>query len=193
MKNTAATLDAGSLRERLAGPNPPRLLDVRTPGEFAGSRIPGSLNIPLDTLRRHCDELRGESGEIVIICRSGGRAVQAEKTLAAAGITRTLVLTGGILAWEAEGGAVERSERQRWDLERQVRLVAGSTVLLGVLGSVLVPGLKWVSAFIGAGLVFAALTNTCGMGLLLSKLPYNRAPRRDAGRAACPADGGRAA
>ncbi len=78
-----------------------------------------------------------------------------------------------MLAWQATNAPVVQG-RPRWDLERQVRLVAGSIVLAAVVGSVFVPGLKWVAAFIGAGLTFAALTNTCAMGMLLGKLPYNR-------------------
>ncbi|GAA0947252.1 rhodanese-like domain-containing protein [Actinocorallia libanotica] len=188
MKNTTAKLDVRSLRERLEGAEPPRLLDVRTPGEFANSHIPGSFNVPLDTLREHCDELRRGTGETVLVCRSGARAAQAEKILAEAGLVRTRVLAGGILAWEAADAPVERAERQRWDLERQVRLVAGSIVLAGVLGSVAVPGLKWVSAFVGAGLVFASLTNTCAMGMLLAKLPYNRVPLRALDQTSCPVE-----
>ncbi|WP_106400056.1 rhodanese-like domain-containing protein [Actinocorallia populi] len=177
-------LQVKELRERLAGPNPPRLLDVRTPGEFATAHIPGSRNVPLDTLREHCEELRRGPGETVFVCRSGARAAQAAKILAAAGPARGAVLAGGILAWEVAGAPVDRGERQRWDLERQVRLAAGSIVLAGVLGSAAIPGLKWVSAFVGAGLVFAALTNTCAMGMLLAKLPYNRVPDRTS----CPAE-----
>ncbi len=192
MKNTTAKLDVRSLRERLEEPNPPRLLDVRTPGEFAGTHIPGSYNVPLDTLREHCAELRRDTGETVLVCRSGARAEQAEKILAEAGLTHTRVLAGGILAWEAAGAPVERAERRRWDLERQVRFAAGALVLAGVLGSVAVPGLEWVSAFVGAGLVFAALTNTCAMGMLLAKLPYNRVPLPALDRASCPAEGKRA-
>jgi hypothetical protein len=69
---------------------------------------------------------------------------------------------------------------QRWDLERQVRLVAGSIVALSVLASIFVPGFKWVALFIGSGLVFAAVSNTCMMGMLLAKLPYNRGATCDA-------------
>ncbi len=78
-----------------------------------------------------------------------------------------------MLAWQA-AGAPTNLGRPRWDLERQVRLVAGSIVLASILASVLVPGLKWVAGLIGAGLTVAALTNTCAMGMLLAKLPYNR-------------------
>ena len=89
------------------------------------------------------------------------------------------ILDGGITAWEAKGFAVNRGT-QRWDLERQVRLVAGSIVLSSILGSIAAPNLKWVAGAIGGGLTFAALSNTCAMGMLLAKLPYNRGAACDA-------------
>ncbi len=89
------------------------------------------------------------------------------------------ILDGGIVAWESAGFAVNRGT-QRWDLERQVRLVAGSIVLTSILGSLAAPKLKWVAAAVGGGLTFAALSNTCAMGMLLSKLPYNRGATCDA-------------
>jgi hypothetical protein len=89
------------------------------------------------------------------------------------------ILDGGITAWEAKGFAVNRGA-QRWDLERQVRLVAGSIVLTSILGSIAAPKLKWLAAGVGGGLTFAALSNTCAMGMLLSKLPYNRGASCDA-------------
>jgi DUF2892 family protein len=81
-------------------------------------------------------------------------------------------------AWQATGGAV-RTGRPRWALERQVRLVAGSIVLLAVVASTVFPPAKWAAAFIGAGLTFAAISNTCAMGMLLAN--YNRGPRTDLG------------
>jgi hypothetical protein len=83
------------------------------------------------------------------------------------------ILDGGILAWESSGAPVNRG-RPRWDLERQVRLLAGSLVFIAVAGSLVVPGMQWLAAAVGAGLATAALTNTCVMGTLLSKLPCNR-------------------
>ena len=82
-------------------------------------------------------------------------------------------------AWEGQGFTVNRGS-QRWDLERQVRLVAGSIVALSILASIFVPGMKWVAFAIGSGLMFAALSNTCMMGMLLAKLPYNRGASCDA-------------
>ncbi|WDZ88162.1 rhodanese-like domain-containing protein [Micromonospora cathayae] len=168
------TLDAATLRELIDSGRAPRLLDVRTPAEFETAHIPGSYNVPLDLLREHRAELRDHLDEqVVLICRSGARASQAEQSLADVGLPRLKVLTGGILAWQAAHAPVVEG-RRRWDLERQVRLVAGSIVLASVLGSVFVPGLVWVAGLIGAGLTVAALTDTCALGMLLGRLPYNR-------------------
>ncbi|MEU4382386.1 rhodanese-like domain-containing protein [Micromonospora echinofusca] len=169
-----ATLDATSLRELIDSGRAPRLLDVRTPAEFETVHIPGAYNVPLDLLKEHREELRNHLDEdVVLICRSGARATQAEQALAEIGLPNLKVLDGGMLAWQATRAPIKQG-KQRWDLERQVRLVAGSIVLASVLGSVFVPGLKWVAGFIGAGLTFAAVTNTCAMGMMLGKLPYNR-------------------
>ena len=167
-------LDAPSLAEHLASDDAPRILDVRTPAEFETSHIPGSYNVPLDTLREHRGELKRHLDEdVVLVCRSGGRAAQAEEAFAGVGLPGLRVLDGGMDAWESTGAPLNRG-RQTWELERQVRLVAGSMVALGVLGSVKAPALKWVAGAIGVGLSGAALTNTCAMGMALSKMPWNQ-------------------
>ncbi|MQY08870.1 rhodanese-like domain-containing protein [Actinomadura macrotermitis] len=174
-----AALDTAALRQLLAAQDAPRLIDVRTPGEFESAHIPGSCNVPLDLLREHRIELRAHLDEqAVLICHSGQRAAQAGQVLADAGLPGLRVLTGGITAWQAAGAPVATG-RARWHLERQVRLVAGSVVLSSVLASTVAPKAKWVAGFIGAGLTFAAVSDTCAMGLLLAKLPYNRGPRTD--------------
>ncbi|WP_197380620.1 rhodanese-like domain-containing protein [Mycolicibacterium mengxianglii] len=172
---TNATIDAATLQELLASTNPPRLIDVRTPAEFETLHIDGAYNVPLDLLREHRDEIVSHLDQhVVLICRSGQRATQAEQTLRQAGLTNVRILEGGITEWEAHGFAVNRGT-QRWDLERQVRLVAGLIITVSVLLSFCVPHLEWVAVAIGAGLTVAALTNTCAMGMLLARLPYNRA------------------
>lgn len=169
-----ARLDADGLRDWLNAADAPRVVDVRTPAEFTSVHIPGSWNVPLDLLREHRDELRDHlDRDVVLVCRSGARAGQAETLLAETGLPRLHVLDGGVTAWQAAGAPVNRGAA-RWDLERQVRLVAGSLVLGGVLASVFVPQLKWLSAAVGGGLATAALTDSCAMGALLAKLPYNR-------------------
>ncbi|MFJ2420273.1 rhodanese-like domain-containing protein [Streptomyces brevispora] len=157
----------------------PRLLDVRTPGEFRTAHIPGSYNVPLSTLREHRAELLAHLDEdVVLVCRSGQRAAQAEKALSEAGLSNLRVLEGGIVAWETAGAPANRGP-ERWDMERQVRLVAGSIVLATGLVGVLVHGAHLIGTAVGAGLTYAALSNSCAMGVLLSKLPYNRGPRPD--------------
>ncbi|RKS76730.1 rhodanese-related sulfurtransferase [Actinomadura pelletieri DSM 43383] len=173
------TLDAATLRRLLDAGDAPRLIDVRTPGEFESAHIPGSYNVPLDLLREHRAELRAHLDEpVVLICHSGQRAAQAEQALAAADLPNPRVLHGGISAWQAAGGTVATG-RPRWALERQVRLVAGSLVLGSVLASTVADPAKWLAAALGAGLTVAALTNTCAMGMALAKLPYSRGSKAD--------------
>ncbi|MGO4443733.1 rhodanese-like domain-containing protein [Mycobacterium sp. 2YAF39] len=177
---SATTIDSQDLSDRLGAPVPPRVLDVRTPGEFETAHIAGAYNVPLDLLREHRDEIiKHLDDEVVLVCRSGQRAAQADEALRAAGLGNVHILEGGIAAWEAKGFAVKRGA-QRWDLERQVRLIAGSLVLTSIVGSAAAPNLKWLAAGVGGGLTFAALSNTCAMGMLLSKLPYNRGANCDA-------------
>jgi rhodanese-related sulfurtransferase len=153
-----------------------RILDVRTPGEFAVRHIPGSYNVPLHDLAEHRDELASATGPVVVVCESGRRAEQAEGRLAGAGLPSVHVLDGGVAAWEAAGHPLVRPEPggAPWALERQVRLVAGGIVAAAVAASVVWPPARFVAGAIGAGLVVAALTDTCAMGMVLARLPWNR-------------------
>lgn len=162
------------LRDLQAGEPATRLIDVRTGGEFEAVHIPGSYNVPLADLDEHGSTIAAIDDPVVLVCLSGGRAGQAEQALRSLGMPNLHVLDGGLTAWEREGGDVRRNATGRWSLERQVRLVAGLFVLGGVLGSVITSPLKWVAGAVGAGLSVAALTDTCAMGTLLSRLPYNR-------------------
>jgi len=177
---SATTLSPDQLHAMLTAPNAPRLVDVRTPAEFETTHIEGSYNVPLDMLREHRREFARHLEDVVLICRSGQRASTAEETLRREGLTRVHLLDGGITAWMDAGLEVRHGGTQKWELERQVRLVAGTLVLSAVLGSVAVPKLKWLAGGIGAGLATAAVTNTCTMGALLARLPYNRGPNCDA-------------
>ena len=173
-ESVSAMIDSAELRSLMASDSPPRVLDVRTPGEFETAHIPGAYNVPLDMLREHRDEILAHlDQDVVLVCRSGQRAAQADEALRAAGLTNVHILDGGVTAWEGMGFAMNRG-RRRWDLERQVRLVAGAIVAVSILVSAAVPGVEWVAFAIGAGLVFAAVTNTCAMGMLLARLPFNR-------------------
>ena len=156
-----------------------RILDVRTGGEFESVHIPGSFNVPLQTLAEHASDLAAVEYPVVLVCQSGGRATQAHGQLRGAGKQRLHILEGGMSAWRAAGGDVIESASGRWAMERQVRLSAGSLVLAGVLASVFVPKAKWLAAGVAGGLVFSSVTNTCAMGDVLAKLPYNQTDKCD--------------
>jgi rhodanese-related sulfurtransferase len=164
-----------AVQERLQSTPTTRLIDVRTPVEFREVHADAAVNIPLDQLQPATVMAGVPDGETVyVICRSGGRAQKACEKFRAAGYTNVVNVEGGTQAWEQAGLPVKRGKKMM-SLERQVRIVAGSFVLVGVvLGFVVHPALFGLSGFIGAGLVFAGLTDTCGMGLALAKMPWNR-------------------
>ena len=153
------------------------LLDVRSPAEFQEIHCSFARNLPLSELDpKQFWQTRGErSGEaLYVICRSGGRGQQACEKFRAAGFSNVFNVEGGTSAWAESGFPVIRGAKSI-SLERQVRIAAGSLVLLGViLGYVVSPSFIFLSAFVGAGLVFAGITDTCGMGLLLARAPWNR-------------------
>lgn len=155
-----------------------RVIDVRTPAEFAARHIPGSYNVPLPDLGEHRPELLAAAhGPVVLVCESGGRAGQAEAQLAAAGLADVHVLDGGVAAWERAGQPLGRAESGAgWTLERQVRLVAGGLVATAVAVSTAWPPARYAAGAVGLGLVGAAVTDTCAMGSLLARLPHNRRP-----------------
>ncbi|WP_369174726.1 rhodanese-like domain-containing protein [Streptomyces sp. R28] len=153
------------------------VIDVRTPGEYSAGHLPGALNIPLDRLDSALPTLRRLPGEqLLVVCASGARSENACRVLAEHGV-RAMTLTGGTQAWARRGHELHRppsSPRATWSMERQVRFTAGSIVLAGLGLGLLHPAWQLLSAGIAGGLVFSALTNTCGMAVLLSKLPHNR-------------------
>ncbi|MET8561135.1 rhodanese-like domain-containing protein [Streptomyces flaveolus] len=160
------------------------VIDVRTPGEYAGGHVPGALNIPLDQLDRAVPDIRtaAERGDILVVCASGARSENACRVLAENGIA-TATLAGGTAAWTAGGYDTHRPEaaaKATWGMERQVRFTAGTVVLLGLLlGLAVHPAFQLLSAGIAGGLVFSAVTDTCGMAALLARLPHNRPRRAD--------------
>lgn len=152
------------------------LVDVRTPGEFARMHAAGARSMPLDKLNTATidSECRSSDGFIYVICHSGTRALMARQKLIAAGVEDVFVVGGGIKEWEAAGLPVNTSRSGVISLERQVRIAAGSLVLLGcALAWFVKPQFIALSAFVGAGLIFAGVTDICGMGILLGKLPWN--------------------
>ncbi|MEU3662299.1 rhodanese-like domain-containing protein [Streptomyces sp. NPDC032940] len=178
---TPATLDPRQAHSRL---HELTVIDVRTPGEYAGGHLPGALNVPLDQLRRALPAVRDAArrGDVLVVCASGNRSANACRVLAEHGVDAA-TLVGGTGAWAAQGHELARPEgpaKAGWGMERQVRLTAGLLVLLGLLLGLLVhPAFQLLSAGIAGGLVFSALTDTCGMAAVLGRLPHNRPRHSD--------------
>ena len=168
------------------------LIDVRTPVEFREVHVTFARNEPLDRLDPNAliSVRNGASQQpLYVICRSGNRANQACEKFIAAGFTNIINVSGGTQAWEQAGLPVTRGQKAI-SLERQVRIAAGLLVVIGAaLGYFYDPIWIGVSAFVGAGLVFAGITDTCGMGMLLARMPWNQVPKsskkNDTANASC--------
>ncbi|MBF2083110.1 rhodanese-like domain-containing protein [Thermoleptolyngbya sp. C42_A2020_037] len=154
------------------------LVDVREPSEHAGEKIPGSILVPLSKFDPNRIPFGGNKDgnkTVVLYCRTGNRSAQAAQKLFAAGIDEVTHLEGGLSAWVQAGFPTEVNKRAPISLMRQVQIVAGSLVVTGtLLGAFVSPWFLLLSGFVGAGLVFAGITNTCALGMLLAKLPYNQ-------------------
>jgi sulfur dioxygenase len=153
-----------------------RILDVRTPVEFAARRVADSFNVPLDRLDPEMLKSSiGVDNEIYVICQTGTRSQLVAEMLRSAGFRRVVHVDGGTNAWVGAGLPVERSKNSGISLERQVRITAGLAVFIGVLaGALLHPIGYWIAGAIGAGLAYAGFANLCGLSMLLAKMPWNR-------------------
>jgi rhodanese-related sulfurtransferase len=153
------------------------LIDVRTPVEYREVHAEGARSVPLDTIKpRVIMEARNGSARepLYLICRSGSRSRQAAEKFMTEGFDNVVSVDGGTQAWEQAGLPVVRGAKAI-SLERQVRIAAGTLVLIGTaLGVFVHPAFLGLPAFVGAGLVFAGITDTCGMGMLLARMPWNR-------------------
>ena len=151
-----------------------QVIDVREYSEFSSERIADAQLMPLSNFEKHEAEI-DHSKPVYLMCRSGNRARQAAERLAKKGFSDVHVIEGGMLAWTEAGLPVEKGESKVWSLERQVRFAAGLLVLIGGILSLAVhPYFVALSIFVGAGLVFAAVTDTCGMAMILARMPWNQ-------------------
>lgn len=178
-----ATISPRQLADLVTAGTDVELIDVRTPAEFREVHVEFARNVPLDRLdpaQFGGDALEGPSARpVYVICRSGSRGKQACDKLLAAGRRDVINVEGGTMAWDQAGLPVVRGKKAV-SLERQVRIAAGSLVLVGVGLSFFSPYWLGLAAFVGAGLVFAGITDTCGMGMLLARMPWNQASTCDA-------------
>ncbi|MGZ3339748.1 MAG: rhodanese family protein [Reyranella sp.] len=151
------------------------LVDIREADEQARERVPGARANPLSRLS--AVDARGAKA-VIFHCRSGARTLANAARLEAAAGCEAYILAGGIDAWKKAGLPVMSDASQPIEIMRQVQITAGSLVLLGIaLGVWVAPPFLALSAFVGAGLVFAGVSGWCGMARLLALMPWNRRAR----------------
>ena len=164
------------------------LIDVRTPVEFREVHASVARNVPLESL--DCSALlknHSADSPLYVICRSGSRGKQACEKIMAAGCTNVVNVEGGTVAWDQAGFPVIRGKKAI-SLERQVRIAAGLLVLTGAGLSFVHPYWAGLSGFVGAGLMFAGITDTCGMGMILARMPWNQVPKSETTKNCATAD-----
>lgn len=179
---SVSTISPQQLAERCQGAGKLDLIDVRTPVEFREVHVAFARNVPLDRLDPAAllaSRPGSKEEPVYLICRSGSRGRQACEKFLAAGFANVVNVEGGTLACVEAGLPVVRGQKAV-SLERQVRIAAGLLVLLGAgLGLLVHPAFIGLAAFVGAGLVFAGVTDTCGMGMMLARMPWNQVKETD--------------
>ncbi|MEQ9486930.1 rhodanese-like domain-containing protein [Coleofasciculus sp. F4-SAH-05] len=171
--NNLQEIDAQTLKQWLDNQQV-MLIDVREPGEYASEHIPGAKLMPLSNLNP--TGVKPETNQqVVLYCQSGNRSKQAAQKLFESGFESVNHLQGGLPTWKSAGYQTQVNKNAPISLFRQVQIVAGTLVFTGtILGAFVSPWFLILSGFVGAGLVFAGVSGTCAMGMLLAKLPYNQ-------------------
>jgi rhodanese-related sulfurtransferase len=168
------TITPKQLAELHAAGQPVNLVDVRTPAEYRDAHVAFARNVPLDQLDPDAIGPAAAGQPVYLICRSGRRSQQACEKLQKAGLTGAVSVEGGTQAWDAAGLPIVRGA-STMSLERQVRIAAGLLVVIAsLLGYFVHPYFIALAAFVGAGLVYAGVTDRCGMAVLLLHMPWNR-------------------
>lgn len=176
--SSIATISVTELSDLCSKDKTVEVIDVRTPAEFQSVHSVHARSVPLESLDAAAaisSRTGAADSTLYVICKSGGRSHNACEAFVKAGFANVVNVAGGTDAWDKAGLPVNRSERQRMSLERQVRIAAGFLVFTGaVLGYYVAPYFIGICGFVGAGLMFAGITDTCAMGMMIAKMPWNQ-------------------
>ncbi len=172
--NDVSLLTVKELYEKIKDGKDVQVFDVREASEYEGKRIKGAISAPLSRFKES-SKIFDRNRHSYIVCQAGKRAEQFARKLLEEGYGNISVVEGGLKAWIDAGYPIEKGESKVWSLERQVRFTAGLLVLLGVvLSFVFYPMFLILPGIVGTGLIFAAVTDTCGMAMVLARMPWNQ-------------------
>lgn len=150
------------------------VVDVRTPAEFNTVYLPGSTNVPVSDITADAVHAAASEGPVYLMCRTQKRAEMACEKLGDQVNCELVVIEGGIE--NVDPKLLKHGERKTIALDRQMRVIAGLMVLIGVLGGFFIhPAWFGLSGFIGAGLMFSGITDACPMLMVLARMPWNKA------------------
>jgi len=169
---TIQTIDARQAT-RLMDEKGATLVDIREPMEHARENIPGAKLMPLSKFAPACFDKNGPP--VIFHCQGGNRTAANADKLAGCGAPEIYILKAGIAGWKDAGFRTSLDRTKPIEIQRQVQIAAGSLVLLGLILAVVSPWFAALSAFVGAGLVFAGVSGWCGMAKVLAWMPWNRA------------------
>lgn len=152
------------------------LVDIRELDEYSRENIRDANHIPLSAIKEGSAKFSSDK-TVVFHCKTGNRTAVNSETLGTCVAQEAFVLEGGLDAWKAAGFDTRSNNNTPIELNRQVQITAGGLVLFGVLLGLFVhPAFVVLSGFIGAGLVYAGVSGTCGLAKLLSFAPWNKIP-----------------
>jgi rhodanese-related sulfurtransferase len=174
---TVRTISPIELDELVKGGQAVELIDVGAPAEFCEMNADSARNVPLESLDPQA-VIRSRNGSaeepLYVMCRTGNRGRHVAERFQRAGLENVFNVEGGAQSWEDAGLCVIRGKKTI-SLERQVRIAAGLLVVLGVIfGTLSHPYFLGLSAFVGAGLFHAGVTDTCAMAMALARIPWNQ-------------------
>ncbi len=150
-------------------------IDVRTTNEVVALNIAESEYLPVPLISEEkLQELQSDGKKMVFYCHSGYRSDRVVERFGTLNSGEMYSLAGGIAAWKKEGLETETISRVL-SVERQTFIIAGFLILLFIfLGANVNKNFLAAAAFMGGGLMFAGLSGSCLMGLLLGLLPWNK-------------------
>jgi rhodanese-related sulfurtransferase len=172
-----SSISPDALQQLIAASARAELLDVRTPAEFQSAHVPGARLLPLADLdpKAFLASRSPDAGPLYVLCQSGARAARAVEQFHRAGFEDCVLVEGGTQAWIDAGLPVVQGGTTGMSIIRQVQITVGFLCALGAgLALFVHPLFAVVPLFMGCGLLFAGLSGTCALALLLAKMPWNR-------------------